>query len=127
MVLGVTETELRRVRLLESVYDYQRDRPGWNPSLLDLVKDEIGSAEEESWRQVLRELDARGSIRLEETFDLESTTFGLTGNGRDEVESRRARRTDGAARNAAARNAIIRWLSGYMASRGIVRTACRRC
>lgn len=111
-MLGMTETELRRVRLLESVYDYQRDRPGWNPSLLDLVEGEIGSAEEESWRQLLRELDARGSLWLEETFDLESTTFGLTDNGRREVESRRMRRTDRAARNAAARNAIIRWLYG---------------
>ncbi|MEV7629386.1 hypothetical protein [Actinoplanes sp. NPDC089786] len=109
----MVETNLRRIRVLDALYDFTLDATGTMPSVLDVIElDELTPESEPVWRDLFRDLDRAGLIKLAESMGFEGTSMVITHAGRVDVESRRARRNDPIRRNVAARDAVIRWLHG---------------
>jgi hypothetical protein len=106
----MTETEILRIQFLDWLYDVGSERPGEQAAVLDFLGDEEPDHQTETvWKGILRELDNDGLIRLAEAMGFRWSVT-LTGPGRGDVEARRKRRQDSARRNAAARDAVVRWL-----------------
>jgi hypothetical protein len=107
----MTETEILRIQFLDWLYDSGSDRPGEQAVVVDFLGDKEPDHQTETvWRGILRELDNDGLIRLAESMGFRGTSATLTGAGRVEVESRRKHRQNLARRNAAARDAVVRWV-----------------
>ncbi|GAA2343563.1 hypothetical protein [Dactylosporangium salmoneum] len=106
----MTETEIRRIRFLDLLYDFERSNPGQVPGIVALLGELYSSQDDGVWRGILRMLDRQGLIKFIETNGLKASGATITGSGSEAVEARRERRLDPVGRNAAARNAIVRWL-----------------
>lgn len=108
----MTDTAFRRVLILNLLYDHDREHPnsGEIPSVVELLGDRFDPDLENLWRGTLRELDSRGLIKLAETMGFQGTSAMITDSGREEVEVRRARRSDPASRNNSARDAVVQFL-----------------
>jgi hypothetical protein len=102
----LTESQVRRARLLDWLYDY----PGDMASIVEFLGHEPDEPTENLWRGTLRALAKDGLIRLAETMGFAGTSVFITDDGRADVEARRARRENPALRRAAAANGLLRWL-----------------
>jgi len=96
------------------LYDFQPEQPGVLADVIDFLgTDEPDAQTETLWRDVLRELEHDRLIMLAETMGFAGTAAMITGAGRADVEARRKRRNDPARRNAAARDAVLRWVYAH--------------
>jgi hypothetical protein len=110
----MTDSEILRIQFLDWLYDFRGGRPGELPVVVDFLGNEEPDDHTETvWRSILRELDHEGLIRLSETMGFGGASAMLTGAGRADVEGRRKRRQDPARRNAAARDAVVRWVYAH--------------
>lgn len=102
---------LSRVRLLDTLYDFQPAELGQMASVNDVIPPgELTEHTEHLWRDLLRSLERDDLLKLSEAMGFEGTSMVITQTGREDVEARRARRSDPALRSMAARDAVVRWL-----------------
>ncbi|MET7423583.1 hypothetical protein [Dactylosporangium sp. NPDC005555] len=106
----MTNTDVRQAQFLDSLYDYDRERPGQVPGVVDLLGERYDPNDEHVWRGIVRDLDYQGLIKLAETMGFDGTRAMITGSGRRDVEARRARRADFTQRNPLVRRAVIRYV-----------------
>jgi hypothetical protein len=112
--VDMTETEILRIQFLDWLYDVGSERPSEQAKVVDFLGDDEPDHQTETvWRGILRELDSDGLIRLAETMGFGGTSATLTGAGRGDVEARRKRRQNPARRNAAGRDAVVRWVYAH--------------
>ncbi len=111
----MTDSEILRIQFLDWLYDFRGEQQGELPAVVDFLGDEEPDDHTETvWRGILRDLHADGLISLAETMGFGGTSAMLTGAGRADVEGRRSRRRqDPARRNAAARDAVVRWVYAH--------------
>ncbi|MBC9000485.1 hypothetical protein [Micromonospora aurantiaca (nom. illeg.)] len=113
----MTDSEERRIRLLEWLYEHDGASM---PSMYEFLGEVPDEKTEELWRGTLRRLFKDGLIMLGETYEIAHTSADLTDAGRANVEERRhrqaaeremqaRRRADPALRRAAASNGLLRW------------------
>src|SRR5262245_48489109 len=107
--MTMTTTEIKRMQLLDWLYLYERQHPGVLAEVVNFtgVPD---LNEQNRWRQILRGLQADGLIVLSEAMGFDGLAATLTTHGNDNVEQRAARRANTAARRAACRDSLLRWL-----------------
>ncbi|MEU1647236.1 hypothetical protein [Micromonospora zamorensis] len=116
----MTESEKRRVDLLEWLYNYRGGQPGAMPAVVDFLDGEPDEHTEELWRGTLRGLKRDGLIILAESYGFGGVSALITDRGRAAVEAWRKhqgaereaqerRRADPALRRAASANGLLRW------------------
>jgi hypothetical protein len=105
----VADSQDRRVRYLELLYEFQDNNPGLAPSLTELLGYEPDERQGPLWIGTMRALRDDGLINLFESGGLGGTSGVLTDDGRVAVESLRLRRNDRAERWKAALNAVLQW------------------
>ncbi|PWR15088.1 hypothetical protein DKT69_12855 [Micromonospora sicca] len=117
----MTDSEKRRIAILEFLYDHRPHQPGELASMVEFLGSEPDDHTEDLWRGTLRGLKRDDLIMLAESYEFAGTSALITDRGRAFVEARRShqaaeqearnrRRTDPALRRAAATNGLLRWL-----------------
>jgi hypothetical protein len=107
----LVDTHIKRIQLLDRLYDFRprrRDEMAFVANLIDPPPDDH---QQDLWRDILHQLADSGSIVLAESMSFDGTSVSLLGPGRAEVEERRKRRGNPGLRSAAARDAVLRWIS----------------
>ncbi|GAA0909629.1 hypothetical protein [Virgisporangium aurantiacum] len=110
----MTETELRRIALLDNLYDHRPPNAGEFATIVDFLPEDERSDDRlhELYFRMLADLERRGLVITANGMGFDGLAAMLDDAGRTEVEERRRRRAAPALRAAAARDAIVRWLYG---------------
>jgi hypothetical protein len=108
----VVSTDLMRVQLLDWLYDFRPDNPGEYATIVDFLDPDVRTDGHQHllWLGVVRDLESDGLVLNASGMGLEGLSAMITAAGRRDVEARRIRRADRAQRNAAIRQAVIRYV-----------------
>jgi hypothetical protein len=106
----MNSVELRRIQLLDWLYDFKGEHDGEMAAIKDFLGDEADDYTRSIMRDVLEDLARDDLIILALGFDFDGASALIKSRGRAEVEGRRTRRANRALRNIACRTAVIRWL-----------------
>jgi hypothetical protein len=110
---NVIDQEIRRIRFMDWLLACETDKPGDPATVGEFFGGDgypPGERDQQIWRGLIRGLRDDGFIYLGESMDFWSGSAWLSDAGRKDVEERRARRADRAARDAACRTAVVKWL-----------------